>query len=332
MPLKNITVLGAGITGLLQALTLAKNGHKVTLIEKSKEPFTNAASRIAGAMLAPYCESEVREDLILDLGPKSIDLWKELIPELECKGTLVVALPRDLPELTRFEQVTTGGHVVDEAKLGELEPDLAGRYLKGLYYPDEAHMEPAVLMPQLLEKAVEAGVELCFGEDVQSEQVEGMVIDCTGMAARERLEELRGLRGEMMVIKSRDVTLNRPVRLLHPRFPIYVVPWSNNRFMIGATMIEAEDRANVRVRSALELLSTAYALHPALGEAEIEYFGADCRPSFPDNMPRITVCGDHIYVNGLHRNGFLLAPILAKQVAQYIQDGKVSSETFVFKN
>ncbi len=332
MPQQNITVLGAGITGLLQALTLAKNGHQVTLIEKSKEPFSNAASRIAGAMLAPYCESEIREDLILDLGPKSIKYWQQLLPDLKCMGTLVVALPRDLQELTRFEKVTIGGKSIGENDLNELEPDLAGRFLKGIYYPEEAHIEPAVIMQSLLEQAIKAGVEFTYGHEPRPEDIIGKVIDCTGMAAREYLKDLRGIRGEMMIIKSKEITLNRPVRLLHPRFPIYIVPWSNDRFMIGATMIETEDWANVRVRSALELLSTAYALHPAFGEAEIEYFGADCRPSFPDNMPRITVSGDHIYVNGLHRNGFLLAPILAKQVAQYIQDGEVTPETFVFKN
>ena len=53
--------------------------------------------------------------------------------------------------------------------------------------------------------------------------------------------------------------LRRPVRLLHPRFPIYVVPWSGNRFMVGATQIESEADGPVTLRSALELLGAAYA-------------------------------------------------------------------------
>ncbi len=332
MTKRTITVIGAGITGLLQAYTFAKEGHDVTLIEKSENPFDQAASRIAGAMLAPFCESEVREELILDLGPKSIDLWQELFPEIERKGTLVVALPRDLPELNRFEQVTIGGNRIDTDKLNELEPDLEGRFQTALYYPDEGHIEPAVIMQTLLDKAIEYGLKTRFGEEIHPDSIEGLIIDCRGMAARDELKDLRGIRGEMVVIKTDEITLNRPIRLLHPRFPLYIVPWSNNRFMIGATMIETEDWSNVRVRSALELLSTAYALHPAFGEAEIEYFSADCRPSYPDNMPRITVRGEHIYVNGLHRNGFLLAPVLAKQVLQYIQEGEITPETFEFKN
>ena len=39
--------------------------------------------------------------------------------------------------------------------------------------------------------------------------------------------------------------------------------------MIGATVIESEETGPISVRSALELLSAAYALDPAFGEAEI---------------------------------------------------------------
>ena len=57
--------------------------------------------------------------------------------------------------------------------------------------------------------------------------------------------------------------------------------------MIGATMIESAERGAVSVRSAIELLSAAYALHPAFGEAEILEMSADVRPAFPDNEPRV---------------------------------------------
>ncbi|MGE3627995.1 MAG: FAD-dependent oxidoreductase, partial [Hyphomicrobiales bacterium] len=122
--------------------------------------------------------------------------------------------------------------------------------------------------------------------------------------------------------------LRRPVRLLHPRFPIYVVPWDGGRYMIGATQIESEDPGPVTLRSALELLSTAYALHPAFGEAQILEFGAGLRPSFPDNLPRIVVRNDHIYVNGLYRHGFLLAPALAELTARWLDTGETHPEVF----
>ena len=63
--------------------------------------------------------------------------------------------------------------------------------------------------------------------------------------------------------------LGRPVRMLHPRIPLYIVPRADGVFMIGATMIESADPTGVSVRSTLELLGAAYALHPAFGEAEV---------------------------------------------------------------
>jgi glycine oxidase len=96
--------------------------------------------------------------------------------------------------------------------------------------------------------------------------------------------------------------------------------------MIGATVIETEDDGPVTVRSALELLGAAYAVHPAFAEAEILDLGAGVRPAFPDNMPRAIVreSGRHILVNGAYRHGFLLAPVLARAVAGYLETGAVS--------
>ena len=59
-------------------------------------------------------------------------------------------------------------------------------------------------------------------------------------------------------------------------------------FMIGATMIENEERSRVTARSIVELVNSAYAIHPAFAEAEIVETGSDVRPAFPDNLPRIS--------------------------------------------
>ena len=61
MSSRSIDVVGAGILGLWQALTLARAGHRVRLIEASAAPFAAAQSRFAGAMLAPWCEAEAAE-------------------------------------------------------------------------------------------------------------------------------------------------------------------------------------------------------------------------------------------------------------------------------
>ncbi len=122
----------------------------------------------------------------------------------------------------------------------------------------------------------------------------------------------------MVSLRTRDISLSRPVRFLHPRIPLYVVPRGDGLFMVGATMIESAARGSVTARSAIELLSAAYALHPAFGEAEIVETRADVRPAFPDNMPRIVRRGTKVYFNGLYRHGFLRAPAFARRAADTV--------------
>jgi glycine oxidase len=326
---RTITVAGAGIVGLWQALVLARRGHRVRLLERSAEPFALAASTLAGAMLAPYCEAEAAEPVVRDLGFASMALWRATYPGVTVNGTLVVAGARDRAELLRFARMTESYERVGTDALQSLEPALEGRFAEGLHYPAEGHMVPAHAMRFLLEAVRTAGAEVVFSTSWERASGEdGLVIDCRGLAARPDLDDLRGVRGERLVIKTQEIELARPVRLLHPRQPLYVVPWGGGRFLVGATVIESDDPGPVTVRSALELLGSAYALHPAFAEAEIIEMTAGVRPAFPDNVPKIVVRGRTIYVNGLYRHGFLLAPALADLVAKHLETGAVHAGIF----
>jgi glycine oxidase len=238
------------------------------------------------------------------------------VPGVARDGTLVVAPPRDAAETERFAARTEAHERVDEARIAELEPDLAGRFRKGLFFVGEGHLDPRAALRTLVEALRMRGAAIRFGADgAKLGDDAGVVVDCRGWAARADLPELRGVRGEMLRLRTREVRLNRTVRFLHPRIPLYVVPRAGGEFMVGATMIESPERSVVTVRSALELLGAAYALHPAFGEAEILEMSADVRPAFPDNEPRIEPRNGRIFVNGMYRHGFLLSPSLAERVA-----------------
>lgn len=320
-----VTVIGAGILGIWQALELARAGHRVQLVEASAaaDPFAATASRYAGAMLAPDCEGEAAPDIVREHGHLGLQFWRRTYPHLVEAGTLVLAQARDRSELTRFARMTGGHTQLDGDAIGTLEPDLAGRFPAALFFADEAHMETPAAMRFLLDAARGAGAEVVLGERVADPtKLEGIVVDCRGLSARDDLAGLRAVRGERVVVRARDVTLGRPVRLLHPRHPLYVVPWPGNVFMIGATVIESEDDGPATLRSALELMGIAYALHPGFGEAEILEFGAGLRPAFADNVPRVMreQGGRVLRVNGAYRHGFLLAPVLAEITVKAVND------------
>ena len=321
-----VSIIGAGIAGAWHALLLAQAGRAVTLHERSDEALMRATSHWAGGMLAPYCESEISEPIISRLGLASLDLWRRELPETPFNGSLVVAHARDRADYERFARRTAGHQRLDAAQLAALEPSLEGRFREGLFYPAEGHVEPRRVLPKLHQRIIDAGGSISFDSDVRRDDLDGLVIDCRGLEARDVEPELRGVKGEMILIETSEVQLARPVRLMHPRWPLYVIPRDNNLFMLGATSLEAED-TGVSLRSALELLGAAYAVHPAFAEARILEFGSGLRPAYPDNLPRITVKGDNeIRVNGLYRHGFLIAPALAQATLNYVTQGAIDNE------
>jgi glycine oxidase len=325
-----VSIIGAGIAGAWQALLFAQAGHAVTLHERGDAAMTCSTSHWAGGMLAPYCEAEVAEPVISRLGQRSLDIWRRELPDTPFNGSLVVAHPRERNDFERFARMTEGHRRLDAAALAALEPSLEGRFRDALFFPTEGHVEPRRVLPKLHERIKAAGGTIKFSSDVSADDLAnlepmGLVIDCRGLSARDEQPELRGVKGEMILIETNEVQLARPVRLIHPRWPLYVIPREDYMFMLGATSIEAED-TGVSVRSALELLGAAYAVHPAFGEARIVEFGSGLRPAYPDNLPRIGVRGSKISVNGLYRHGFLLAPALAELTLNFVQRGQIDNE------
>lgn len=322
-----VTVIGAGVMGLACALEFAERGATVEVLERAQQLGSSCCSWFAGGMLSPWCELESAEPLIARLGNESIGWWRRKFPATAVNGTLVVAHGRDAAQLTQFSRRTEHFEWLDDPGIGILEPDLAGRFNRALFFRDEAHLDPRAALAALAHRLDELAVPIRFGVEATAMQLtQPGVIDCTGLAAREVLKDLRGIKGEMLLIRQRDISLSRPIRVLHPRAPLYIVPRADGLFMVGATMLESDQPTRITARSMLELLSAAYALHPAFGEAEIVEIGTGVRPAFPDNLPRIGWRGDALYVNGLFRHGFLLAPALASRAAQIVLENRHFAE------
>ncbi|MGB3245581.1 MAG: FAD-dependent oxidoreductase [Sulfitobacter sp.] len=321
--MKEVTIIGAGVAGLCVARALLDRGADVVLVDRHADTGPHACSWWAGGMLAPFCEGESAEEPVVRLGCEAADWWDAKTNAVHRRGSLVVSPARDKSDLARFARRTTGFREVSGAEISKLEPDLGGRFAKGLFFENEAHLAPRLALAQLRANVVAGGARFMRDDaDPDRYAQRGLTIDCRGFQAKNDLPDLRGVKGEMLVLSCPDVALTRPVRMLHPRVPIYLVPRGSGIFMLGATMIEGHAGKNVTARALLELLSAAYALNPAFGEAEVLEIGVDSRPAFPDNLPRIRRVGNLIRVNGLFRHGFLLAPAMARMVTDLIFDNK----------
>ena len=158
------------------------------------------------------------------------------------------------------------------------------------------------------------------------------ILDCRGLGSQaddalnedtcdgaSRTSKLRGVRGEVARIRAPGVHLTRPVRLMHPRYPIYIAPKADGLFVVGATQIESEESRNPTVRSTLELLSACFSVHSGFAEAEILGIESGLRPAYLDNEPKIIVKERQVSVNGLFRHGYLLAPVMLQQCLNIIK-------------
>ncbi len=315
-----ILIAGAGVAGLVTALTLAEAGHAVRVIDRSAGFGPAACSWHAGGMLAPWIEAATQDEVVKRRGVPAIGWWADRVPVTR-HGSLVVAPGRDDGELSRFARRTEAFEWLDGEELAGLEPDLGDRFSRALFFAAEAHLDPRRAIVALTARLAGRGVAVEYETDLAGEEKRhgGPIVDCRGMAAKSALPDLRGVRGEMLVVRCKEVSLSRPVRLIHPRFPCYVVPRGDGQFMVGATQYESERRGGVTVRGTVDLLNALHALHPAFAEAEIVETGADLRPAFPDNLPRIVRDGRTLHANGLFRHGFLLAPALGADVAAALE-------------
>ncbi|HQR96496.1 MAG: hypothetical protein B7Y05_19450, partial [Polynucleobacter sp. 24-46-87] len=195
---------------------------------------------------------------------------------------------------------------------------LAGRFRQGVLLAEEAQVDNAELFMALQAALTRLGVvwhEQTPVFSLQEQRLQtaagwlhfDLVVDARGVGAKQHLQ-VRGVRGEVLTVDAPEVTLQRPVRLMHPRYMLYVVPRANHRFIIGATELESEDKSSVTVRSALELLSALYSLHSGFAEANIVKWSVNLRPALPDNLPFVGWKEGVLTINGLYRHGYLLAP------------------------
>ncbi|MBB5404079.1 FAD-dependent oxidoreductase [Paraburkholderia youngii] len=341
----DFAVLGGGLCGRLVAWHLAGDGHRVALYERGDAAGSKAAAWVAAAMLAPLAEAASAELLITRLGASSLESWPRVLAELpepvffQRNGTLVVWHHADRTEAPLFErrvranapaELLDGGFVaLSGAQLGAAEPALAGRFNQGWLLPREGQLDNRQVLSALAAGLAERGVDTHWNTPIDDASLPdaGITIDCRGLGAKPVLPTLRGIRGEVARVHAPHLQLTRPVRLLHPRYPLYIAPKQNGLYVIGATEVEGEDMSPVSVRSALELLSAAFSVHPGFGEARILELNSQCRPTLPDHRPALLWDGARtLRVNGLYRHGFMIAPEVADEAARFasaLLDGRV---------
>jgi len=332
----SVGIAGAGLLGRLLAWRLSRAGHRVTVFDparngKPRFDGQGAAGFSAAGMLSPLAELDNAGPEVAALGWRSIALWREIAETLQARpffaqrGSLLLAHRSDIGSaervLARLEAGPAGSPVprpLGAAAMAEMEPGIKGP-ARAWLLPGEGQIDPVGTLQALHDEAIgvlwhwEARVEHMAAGSIEVENGTthrfDRVFDVRGVGARPDLP-VRGVRGEVVWLHAPGHGLTRPARLLHARHRVYLVPRPGDLIVVGASEVESEDRSAVSLRSAVELMTAAHSVMPALAEARILRLDANLRPALPDNEPRVDVSPGLVRINGLFRHGWLLAPAL----------------------
>ncbi len=343
-----IGIAGAGIMGRLLSFTLAQAGHEISLFDQTDASSEKTCSMTAAGLLAPLTELDKADVLIYALGRDALQThWPVLLSQLNSavffqkKGTLVVAHRHDYAELQHFirqvqQKIPVASRhyqLLSQAEIAQLEPEMT-KFQDGYYFPDEAHVHSQQLLmaleKNLREKKINWHMNTCVEyvapHVIKTKQPPEMfsfdyVIDCRGTGAKKLFQHLQGVRGELIYLHAPDVHITRPIRLMHPRHHIYLLPRADDVYVVGASEIYSEDMQAISVRTTLELLTAAHYVHPGFAEATMIKTMTHCRPTLPHHLPVIKYIDGLLAVNGLYRHGFLIAPTLAAEVSHYLTQG-----------
>jgi glycine oxidase len=347
---KIVNILGAGLMGRMMALVLRKEGFNVHVFDKHSALSDHSAAYAAAAMLAPLAESVNTEICVVEMGQYSLKRWPDILKTLskpvyfQQNGTLLIWHQQDhsvakhlgsqLKTIHDLHPSLPKPEFVEDSRLHDLEPSLGTSFAQGIFLPEEGQLDNRGLLNSLLDESVKLGVNYHWNSPREISQfittANEWVVDCRGLGAKPSWEEIRGVRGEVIRIHAPEVNLSRPVRLIHPRYPIYIAPKPGGIYVIGATEIESEDLSPVSVRSTLELLSAAYTVHSGFAEARILESRAQCRPTLPDNLPALMRMSSKVLkINGLYRHGFMISPAVMDAALELIvHDSQTIADQF----
>jgi glycine oxidase len=359
----DVAIVGAGAIGVSIAVELAADRLRVVVLER-QQPGQEASWAAAG-MLSPAPDSP-RDIPLVPLGKKSLGLYPQFVAAVEetsgrsasylRDGAIEIFLsPQGEGERDRkvaeYRRLGLAAEAISLNEARGREQSLTPDARAALWLPEEATVEPRLLMGALLAAAQNSGVVIrsdcpvtrvtcernrCLGVIAGGERIDaahvvvaagcfsGDVANGTGHLAR--LLPTRPVRGQMLALRHEGFTLSRVLRCERG----YLVPRRDGRIVAGSTKEEAGFEKRVTAAGIGKLLERAIELCPALADAEIVETWSGLRPGTPDDLPILgpTDVEGLWIATGHYRNGILLTPVTARLIRDWIVRGRADLEGF----
>ena len=344
----DVIIVGGGIIGLSLSIALRKRGARVLVVERG-EPGREASYAAAGMLVECSLETPA---LLQPLATASARMYPEFVHELQDEsgvdvdlrddGTIFFPSPEQLRERPGFAEENSL-----PASLAELEPFLADPKRPATFLKERV-VDPRTLGAAALKGAKHHGVDISSGSEVtevliSGERVTGVrtektsytapaVVNCAGAWAGNLGPQrfpTRPVKGQMLSVVGGPRNTPRHV-IRSPE--VYLVPRSDGRVLIGATVEEAgfDKRTDPAVIEGMH--RAALRLMPALSGARILEAWAGLRPGTPDNLPILgaTATPGYFVATGHFRDGILLTPVTAQVMTQVVTGAKPEYDISAF--
>lgn len=350
-----VTVIGAGILGLVTAFELTERGDDVRVIDPSP---ASGATHYAGGMLAPAAEVQYRQEPLFPLMLASAALYPALLERIDLPtgyrgdGTLVVAADRadarHLEDLAAYQHVH-GMEVrpVTRRQARQLEPALSPAIAGAVHIPGDHQISPRLFATALIQVLTRRGVAFI---DDKVQRIDGArAIGAHGVYDSDRVVlaaglgaahisgwydgpaplQLRPVYGDILrlgVPTHVRPLLQHVVRGFVEDRPVYLIPRTDHTLGLGATSRE-DDQPEPRVGSIYDLVRDAVALVPGIEETTLLEASVGARPGTPDDMPYLGKVSDEVVVStGYFRHGILLAALGGLAGAQLVHDEQPTTD------
>lgn len=357
----NIAVIGGGVIGLSAGWQLLRHGHSVSIYESGKAGAST--SRAGAGMIAPNAEAVFEEEELLVHNRKSLELFKPLlkelaedsgidVPTINNRGSLMVALDQDdrrvLQRLYKFRKsIGLSAEWLSGTEAREREPLLSPKIIAGLWLEEDCEINNILLLEALKKAFLNRGGKLLEFNPVNEvkinenkveavnakdglQQFDRVIIAAGSYSGeikgigKDLLPPLRPVKGQIIELNSSDeCTLSHMIR--SPR--IYLVPKDDGRLLLGATSEEKGFDTSVTAGGLWYLLDEGWQTVPGIYELSKSDDMAGLRPSTPDHRPVIGPCSSIeglCFATGFFRHGFLLMPLAAYGLAEFISNREQS--------
>lgn len=338
----DIVVIGGGVIGLSLAWRLRHANATVLVVEKG-EP-AREATAAAGGMIA-HCDPAIPPELAA-MTLASARMYPEFVaelraeafesPDLREQGTILLGEDHDTPKCE-------GARPLSESELSELEPLVKMR--GSAHFLPERSVDPRKLGSVLEKAARTLGVDFVTGSPVtevavlgsrtigvrtsKSFYAAGAVVNCAGAWAslmKPLAVPTHPVKGQMVcVIPPADAKQNGSlIRHVIRTSEVYLVPRSDGRILLGATVEEAGYDKRVDPDVVKRFMEAAAKVVPEIAGMRLHEAWAGLRPGSPDGLPILgaTSMKGYFAATGHYRDGIMLAPVTALVMTQLLKERK----------